>query len=99
MITNDSSLATIETDEERSFIFIDLPSRADMVKNMAIKEIIRYNDTKTGDFTKDFTKETHIHTYNSERPCQLQQKDLLRRDGCRKTVTCCYFSDHWTNCA
>lgn len=48
MITNDSSLATIETDEERSFIFIDLPSRADMVKNMAIKEIIRYNDTKNG---------------------------------------------------
>jgi ATP-dependent DNA helicase RecG len=65
MFTNVSSLATIETDEERSFFLIDLPCRSDMVKNLDIEKIVRYNDTKesgdfTKDFIKDFTKENNI---------------------------------------
>ena len=76
---NGSSLATIETDEERSFFLIDLPCRADMVKNMVLEDIIRYNDTNgtddftinfTKDFIKDFTKENNIEI--SER-----QHDIL----------------------
>jgi len=43
---NGSSLATIETDEERSFFLIDLPCRADMVENMAIEEIIEKDQYK-----------------------------------------------------
>lgn len=55
---NGSSLATIETDEERSFFLIDLPCQSDMVKNLDIEKIVRYNDTKeSGDFTKDFIKD------------------------------------------
>ena len=43
---NGSSLATIETDEERSFFLIDLPCRPDMVENMAIEEIIEKDQYK-----------------------------------------------------
>ena len=43
---NGSSLATIETDEERSFFLIDLPCRSDMVENMAIEEIIEKDQYK-----------------------------------------------------
>ena len=39
-------MATIETDEERSFFLIDLPCRADMVENMAIEEIIEKGQHK-----------------------------------------------------
>ena len=46
MFTNVSSLATIETDEERSFFLIDLPCRADMVENLAIEEIIEKDQYK-----------------------------------------------------
>ena len=43
---NGSPMATIETDEERSFFLIDLPCRADMVKNLAIEEIIEKDQYK-----------------------------------------------------
>ena len=69
------ALATIETDEERSFFLIDLPCRADMVENMAIDKIIRYNDSYGAvDFTKDFTKD-----FIKENEAELteRQKEIL----------------------
>ena len=76
---NGSSLATIETDEERSFFLIDLPCRADMVENLAIEKIIRYNDTKeSGDFTKDFIKDfTKDFTKENNIEISERQYDIL----------------------
>ena len=69
------TLATIENDEERSFFLIDLPCRADMVENMVIDKIIRYNDSYGAvDFTKDFTKD-----FIKENEAELteRQKEIL----------------------
>ena len=69
------ALATIETDEERSFFLIDLPCRADMVENMAIDKIIRYNDSYGAvDFTKDFTKD---FIKENESELTERQKEIL----------------------
>ena len=68
---NGSPLSTIETDEERSFFLIDLPCRVDMVENMALDKIIRYNDSYGAvDFTKDFIKE-------NETELTERQKEIL----------------------
>ena len=76
---NGSSLATIETDEERSFFLIDLPCRSDMVKNMVLEDIIRYNDTNgTENFTKDFTINfTKDFTKENESELTERQKEIL----------------------
>ena len=76
---NGSSLATIETDEERSFFLIDLPCRADMVKNMVLEDIIRYNNTNgTENFTKDFTINfTKDFTKENESELTERQKETL----------------------
>ena len=73
------ALATIETDEERSFFLIDLPCRADMVENMAIDKIIRYNDSYGAvDFTKDFTKNfTKDFIKENEAELTERQKEIL----------------------
>ena len=73
------ALATIETDEERSFFLIDLPCRADMVENMAIDKIIRYNDSYGAvDFNKDFTKDfTKDFIKENEAELTERQKEIL----------------------
>ena len=73
------ALATIEIDEERSFFLIDLPCRADMVENMAIDKIIRYNDSYGAvDFTKDLTKDfTKDFIKENEAELTERQKEIL----------------------
>lgn len=68
-------MATIETDEERSFFLIDLPCRVDMVENMALDKIIRFNDSyESVDFTKDFTKD---FIKENESELTERQKEIL----------------------
>ena len=50
---NGSPLATIETDDERSFFLIDLPCRADMVENMATKDFIKENEAELTERQKE----------------------------------------------
>ena len=72
---NGSPLSTIETDEERSFFLIDLPCRIDMVENMALDKIIRYNDSyEAVDFIKDFTKD---FIKENETELTERQKEIL----------------------
>ena len=72
---NGSPLSTIETDEERSFFLIDLPCRVDMVENMALDKIIRYNDSyEAVDFIKDFTKD---FIKENETELTERQKEIL----------------------